>query len=382
MACRLATLLAAGLTIAAAAAATAQETKHVPKQEPKHGGILRMYHRETPGGISIHEEATFSTNVPMMGVFSNLVIYDQHKPQNSMDTIVPELATSWSWSADKTQLTFKLRQGVKWHDGQPFTAKDVKCTWDMLRGVSEQKFRKNPRKDWYANVTGITVNGDSEATFQLKRPQPSLLAMLASGYSPVYPCHVPPAQMRTHPIGTGPYKFVEMKQNESIKLVKNPDYWKTGPALSRRHRIHHHSQSLDRRARLRHRQSRHDLPDGAFRRADEGHQGAGAERDLRPGADQCQHQPDHQPRRAAVRQRGSAHRHDAGARPPGLRQDPVRGTGRHRWLAAAAARRRLGPAGRYPEDDSRLRRRRAEESRRGAQDHGRSSATGPASRSR
>jgi peptide/nickel transport system substrate-binding protein len=196
--------------------------------EPKHGGILKIYHRETPGGISIHEEATFSTNVPMMGVFNNLVLYDQHKEQNSMDTIVPELATSWAWNADKTQLTFKLREGVKWHDGKPFTAKDVKCTWDMLRGVSEQKFRKNPRKDWYANVTEISVNGDYEATFHLKRPQASLLAMLASGYSPVYPCHVSPAQMRTQPIGTGPYKFVEMKQNETIKLVKNPDYWKKG----------------------------------------------------------------------------------------------------------------------------------------------------------
>ena len=65
-------------------------------------------------------------------------------------------------------------------------------------------------------------------TFHLKRPQPSLLAMLASGYTPIYPCHVPAAQMRTHPIGTGPFKFVEMKQNESIKLVKNPDYWKKG----------------------------------------------------------------------------------------------------------------------------------------------------------
>ena len=210
--------------LAAAIAATAAANAG----EPKSGGVLKIYHRENPGGISIHEEATFSTNVPMMGVFNNLVIYDQHKPQNSTDTIMPELATSWAWNADKTALTFKLREGVKWHDGQPFTAKDVKCTWDMLRGVSEQKFRKNPRKDWYANVTEITVNGDFEATFHLKRPQTSLLAMLASGYSPVYPCHVSPAQMRTQPIGTGPYKFVEFKQNEALKLAKNPDYWKKG----------------------------------------------------------------------------------------------------------------------------------------------------------
>src|ERR1700716_3169740 len=237
MGCSLA-LLAAALTIAPFAGAAAQEPKQAPtditKDAPKAakpGGILRMYHRETPGGISIHEEATYSTNAPMMGVFNNLVIYDQHKPQNSLDTIVPELATSWSWNADKTQLTFLLRDGVKWHDGQPFTAKDVKCTWDMLRGVSQATFRKNPRKDWYENVSEVSLSGDNGVTFSLKRPQPSLPPSLpgrAPGYSPVYPCHVPPAQMRTHPVGTGPYRFVEMKQNETIKLVKNPDYWKKG----------------------------------------------------------------------------------------------------------------------------------------------------------
>jgi peptide/nickel transport system substrate-binding protein len=196
--------------------------------EPKHGGILKFYHRETPPSMSIHEEATFSVNAPAMAIFNNLVVYDQHKPQNSMDTIVPELATSWAWSKDNLQLTFKLRSGVKWHDGVPFTAKDVKCTFDLLQGKAQDKFRKNPRKDWYAQVADVTVNGDSEVTFHMKRPQPSVLAMLASGYTPIYPCHVNAAQMRTHPIGTGPFKFVEMKQNESIKLEKNPDYWKKG----------------------------------------------------------------------------------------------------------------------------------------------------------
>jgi peptide/nickel transport system substrate-binding protein len=209
-------------------ALAAMATSSATAGEPKHGGILKIYHRETPGGISIHEEATYSTNVPAMPIFNNLVLFDQHKAQNSMDTIRPELADSWAWNADGTQLTFKLHQGVKWHDGKPFTAKDVKCTWDMLMGKSEQKFRKNPRKDWYQNVTEVTVNGDYEATFHLQRKQPALLALLASGYSPVYPCHVSPTQMRAHPIGTGPFKFVEMKQNEIIKLTKNTDYWKKG----------------------------------------------------------------------------------------------------------------------------------------------------------
>jgi peptide/nickel transport system substrate-binding protein len=209
--------------IAAAAAILAIAS---PALAQKKGGVLHMYHRDSPASMSIHEEATFSTLIPVMGVMNNLVIYDQNKPQNSLDTIVPDLATSWNWSEDGKTLTFKLHDGVKWHDGKPFTAKDVKCTFDLLQGKAPQKLRLNPRGGWYHNLEEVTVNGDSEAVFHLKRPQPAFLALLASGYTPIYPCHVPPAQMRQHPIGTGPFKFVEYKPNESIKVVRNPDYWK------------------------------------------------------------------------------------------------------------------------------------------------------------
>ena len=76
---------------------------------PKSGGILRMYHRDSPGSASIHEGATYSLNVPFMPIYSNLVIFDQHIAQNSGDTIRPELAESWAWSGDNKTLTFKLR---------------------------------------------------------------------------------------------------------------------------------------------------------------------------------------------------------------------------------------------------------------------------------
>src|SRR5207245_6668020 len=88
------------------------------------------------------------------------------------------------------------------------------------------KLRLNPRKAWYRNLEEVTANGDYEVTFRLKRPQPAFVALLASGYSPVYPCHVPARDMRTRPIGTGPFKFVEFKPNEVIKVARNPDYWK------------------------------------------------------------------------------------------------------------------------------------------------------------
>jgi peptide/nickel transport system substrate-binding protein len=196
-------------------------------QAQKSGGILRGQLIDNPPSASIHEEGTASVVIPFMPIHSNLVIYDPHEPRNSLDSIRPELAKAWRWNDDKTQLTFTMREGVKWHDGKPVIAEDVKCTFDQVAGLEGKSLRKSPRDAWYGNVAKITASG-MEATFHLKRPQPALLALLASGWSPVYPCHVPAAQQRTKPVGAGPFKFVEFRANEGIKFVRNPDYWKKG----------------------------------------------------------------------------------------------------------------------------------------------------------
>ena len=194
----------------------------------KSGGTLRLPAITSPASMSIHEESTIATLGPMMGVFNNLVMFDQHVKQNTIEGIVPDLAMSWNWSEDAKELTFKLRPGVKWHDGKPFTSADVKCTFDLVAGMAADKLRVNPRKSWYRNLDAITVSGAHEVAFRLKRPQPSFIAMLASGWSPIYPCHVAARDMRLKPIGTGPFKFVEYKPNEHTKVARNPDYWKPG----------------------------------------------------------------------------------------------------------------------------------------------------------
>lgn len=199
-----------------------------PAAAQQSGGILKIYFFDSPASMSIHEEATIAGQGAMMGVFNNLVMYDQSVPQSGLNSVVPDLATAWSWDETRTRLTFTLRQGVKWHDGKPFTAADVKCTWDTLLGRAPEKFRVNPRKTWYNNLDEIVPSGDFVVTFRLKRPQPAFLALLASGFSPVYPCHVSPVSMRQNPIGTGPFRFVEFKRNEIIKVARNPDYWKSG----------------------------------------------------------------------------------------------------------------------------------------------------------
>src|SRR6202049_4552284 len=144
-------------------------TTAVPALAQKSGGILKMSHFDSPASMSILEESTVAALRPIMGVFNNLVMYKQDVPQTSTQSVIPDLATSWSWNEEGTELTFPLRQGVKWHDGKPFTARDVKCTWDLLMGTGSDKLRLNPRKSWHENVEGVTSSGDYEVTFDLQR---------------------------------------------------------------------------------------------------------------------------------------------------------------------------------------------------------------------
>ena len=130
----------------------------------KSGGILKMPDFASPASMSIHEEVTRAAVTVLMPVFNNLVLFDQHKERNTIDTIVPDLAESWAWSEDGKELTFKLRRGVKWHDGKPFTAADVKCTWDLLQGKTQEKLRLNPRKAWYRTLDEVTTKGDAPTT--------------------------------------------------------------------------------------------------------------------------------------------------------------------------------------------------------------------------
>src|SRR5436190_22510705 len=96
-------VVAAGALIAALAGSG-------PALAQKSGGTLKIQHWDSPASMSIHEEATYSVVVPMMGVMNNLVMFKQDVPQNTLQSIVPDLAESWSWSEDGNDLTFKLRQ--------------------------------------------------------------------------------------------------------------------------------------------------------------------------------------------------------------------------------------------------------------------------------
>src|SRR5262245_17975167 len=214
--------------IAVAVALSAGVALAQPAATPKSGGILRTYNATNPPSPSIIEEATIATAFTFSGIFNNLLGFDQSKPLVGLDTIVPELAQTWAWDASRTRLILRLRRDVTWHDGKPFTAKDVECTWNKILGKDPDEFRKNPRRVWWHNLKEVTVNGDFEATFVLDKPQPSFPVLIASNMSPVYSCHVPAKDMRSKPIGTGPFRFGSFDSHRMVKLVKNTEYWKPG----------------------------------------------------------------------------------------------------------------------------------------------------------
>ena len=335
-----------------------------PAAAQKKGGTLRLYHNDNPPSTSLLEESTIASVMPFAAVFNNLVTFDPAKVHESIETVIPDLAESWAWDQTNTKLTFKLRQGVKWHDGQSFTAKDVQCTWRMLIGKAEtQDFKRNPRKVWYTKLKDVSVNGDFEATFELSEPQPSLPVLLASAFSAVYPCHVPQQVMRTKPVGTGPFKFVEFKRGDSIRLVRNPDYFKKDRPYLDEITV----RTIDSRATrmLAFSTGDYDItfPSDVSIPLMKDVQGAGAECHLRGHHDRHPDQSDGQSRQSAVRQSGYPQGDVAGAGPQAVQQHP---DGRNRAAGrgdAAEAGGRVGDAGGDAGCSDRLRLRSGEEPR-------------------
>ena len=198
-------------------------------QEPKHGGILKIYHRDSPASASIHEEATFSTNVPFMPVFNNLVIFRQDAPQNSPETIQPELATSWSWSADNTKLTLALRQGVKWHDGSSLTADDVAASWHKI--IDPPEGVTSARQSFFMMVDRVEAPDPSTVVFHLKFATTAFLPALADPYNWIYKKEIldkDPHWYEKNFMGSGPFKFASLETGQSIKGLKNTDYYHEG----------------------------------------------------------------------------------------------------------------------------------------------------------
>jgi len=202
-------------------AAWAQATSGEPTRgEPTRGGNLAWMVTAEPASYDpLVGLQSFVINV-LAPCYNNLVRYDPFAPTE----VIGDLAESWEVSEDGTTYTFKLKSGVVWHDGQPFTAADVKHTFDTLRAPPEGVI--SIRQNLLAAVSSIDVVDDLTVQFVLSRPQRAFLQIMAIGWMIVLPKHVMEAKgsMADDIVGTGPFRFVSHDVGVSIQLERNPDY--------------------------------------------------------------------------------------------------------------------------------------------------------------
>ncbi|MEH7332506.1 ABC transporter substrate-binding protein [Neobacillus drentensis] len=136
----------------------------------------------------------------------------------------PSLATKWE-NPDPTTWIFTLRENVKFHDGQPFTAEDVKYTYDTL---IDPNF-KAPSASLYTPIKSVEVIGTNQVKFTLKQPFAPLLSYLDIGIVPKHIAEKNDNSLSSTPIGTGPYKMVEWDKNSKISFEANDSYWNGKP---------------------------------------------------------------------------------------------------------------------------------------------------------
>ncbi|WP_394704537.1 ABC transporter substrate-binding protein [uncultured Cohaesibacter sp.] len=153
-------------------------------------------------------------------------IFDGLTERDTNAKLHPGLATSWEVLDEGVRIRFKLREGVKFHNGEPFNAEAVKFTFDRLLG---EIGAKGPQRANYTSVESVEIIDDYTVDFHLTQPDPVLLTKLA-GYGAMI---VPPKYItekgedyfNTHPVGTGPFSFVSYEPKVDLELKANPDYW-------------------------------------------------------------------------------------------------------------------------------------------------------------
>ncbi|KQP47715.1 ABC transporter substrate-binding protein [Pseudorhodoferax sp. Leaf274] len=140
----------------------------------------------------------------------------------------PQLATSWTVSPDGLEYLFKLREGVKWHDGKPFVAADAAFSILLSK-------RYHPRGTaTFANLAAAEAVDARTLRLKLSKPAPYLLLALSAGETPILPSHRYDAEtavqnpLNAAPIGTGPFRFKQWERGSHIIYERNPDYWQPG----------------------------------------------------------------------------------------------------------------------------------------------------------
>jgi peptide/nickel transport system substrate-binding protein len=214
------TLAALAVLVASVVAATPGAARAA--ETPRRGGVLLAVIGADPPSLDPHQESTFANIQLVAPLYSTLLQIDPY----SYPKIVGDAATEWKISPDGLTYTFKIRQGVRFHDGSPLTAADVKATYDKI--VSPPTGVLSIRKNAYTELASIEAPDPSTVVFRLKFPSASLLNNLASPWNVIYPktyLDKDPNYFKTNVMGSGPFKFKAYTRGATFEGVRNPDYF-------------------------------------------------------------------------------------------------------------------------------------------------------------
>src|SRR5919199_641424 len=210
------------------AAATPPGTAGTPARAatatPTRGGPLVVAVTADPGQFNSGISTAGGTHAVADNLYNGLVFLDEQlNPQ-------PDLAESWTVSPDGKTYTFALRQGVKWHDGQPFSSADVKFSFEEIL----LKYHARTKAGLEGVLEGIDTPDANTVVMRFKQPYGPLLQRLDMVEAPILPKHVyegqdpTKAEANLKPVGTGPFKLAEYVKGDRVRMVRNPDYFKSG----------------------------------------------------------------------------------------------------------------------------------------------------------
>src|SRR3989475_11725177 len=194
----------------------------VQAETPRRGGVLLAAIAADAPSLDPHQEQTFATIELVPPLYSTRIQIDPL----SYPKIIGDAASEWKIASDGLAYTFKLRPGIRFHDGSPLTAADVKATYDKI--VFPPPGVRSVRKNAYTAVERVDAPDPATVVFKLKFPSASLLANLASPWNVIFPkkyLDQDPNYFKTHVVGSGPFKLKSHTRGSTFEGQRNPDYF-------------------------------------------------------------------------------------------------------------------------------------------------------------
>ena len=221
--------LAAGLCVVlgSSVAIAAGSDEEAPA---KRGGILTyMIPSDAPPSFDAHREGTFATLQAVAPFYSVLIRVNPENPSSTTD-FVCDLCTQMPQPTDSGRTySFKIRDGVKWHDGSPLTAADVAASWEHI--IHPPKGVLSPRQSWYTMVDKVEAPDPTTVVFHLKFATGAFIPALADPFTFIYKkekLDQDPRWYEKNVLGSGPFKFAEYETGQAVKGFRNPDYYRKG----------------------------------------------------------------------------------------------------------------------------------------------------------